>query len=154
MPPRFQRSRYWTKDQGPNEWRAEDDRPRRSDIRDYEVDDHRTYDYEKDDDDDDPLGPHITDWSLDVEEEEERLLHLEKQQSLPDPKETAVAARGIIRLPPDAMTSNSASSSSNDWRAHPNRESSHHYHPPHHSHQQQSQQNHSVRIFLDKVGDL
>ena len=84
------------------------------------------------------------------------MLHLEKQQSLPDPKESA---RGIIRLPPDAMSSSSGTttavappaasagvvasgSSSSDWRAHPRDQpsSNHHFHS-HHSHSHQVSQN-------------
>lgn len=82
------------------------------------------------------------------------MLHLEKQQSLPDPKESA---RGIIRLPPDAMSGSSGTttattasapgvvasgSSSSDWRAHPRDQpsSNHHFHS-HHSHSHQVSQN-------------
>ena len=188
LAPRFQKSRYWTKDShqsgGVNEWRADQDynsggghrnhQPRRSDLRDYEVDDHRTFDYEKDDDDDDAVGPHINDWGLEVEEEEERMsnLHDKQQQSLPDPKDATTAGRGIIRLPPDAMAGSSGggggngssnmsgpgnSSSSSDWRAHRDpqqQQSNHHYHPPHHSsshmhHQQQQQQPHHVSNIIE-----
>ena len=189
LAPRFQKSRYWTKDShqsgGVNEWRADQDynsggghrnhQPRRSDLRDYEVDDHRTFDYEKDDDDDDAVGPHINDWGLEVEEEEERMsnLHDKQQQSLPDPKDATTAGRGIIRLPPDAMAGSSGggggnggsnmsgpgnSSSSSDWRAHRDpqqQQSNHHYHPPHHSsshmhhQQQQQQQPHHVSNIIE-----
>ena len=157
---RFQRSRYWTKDQNSSDWRGEDhDRPRvRSEIRDYEIDDHRTFDYEKDEDDiDEALGPKINDWGLEVEEEEERMLHLEKQQSLPDPKESA---RGVIRLPPDAMSSSSGTtttapaaasapgvvasgSSSSDWRARPRDQPSSNH--SHHSHSHQVSR--SIKLF-------
>ena len=99
------------------------------------------------------------------------MLHLEKQQSLPDPKESA---RGIIRLPPDAMSSSSGTttapvappaasagvvasgSSSSDWRAHPRDQpsSNHHFHS-HHSHSHQvSRKLYFVYNFRIKFDDF
>ena len=84
------------------------------------------------------------------------MLHLEKQQSLPDPKESA---RGVIRLPPDAMSSSSGTttapaaasapgvvasgSSSSDWRARPRDQPSSNH--SHHSHSHQVSR--SIKLF-------
>ena len=110
-----------------------------SNIRDYEVDDTRVYDYEKDDDDDEKPQeeqpqPRVSDWSLEVEEEEERLSHVVPVKSLApgvaSSEQLPQHRGGIIRLPPDAMTSTTndsmtaSGSQSGDWRAHPP--------PPHH----------------------
>ncbi len=149
MPPRFQKSNsskdskdhfeHWTSSHqhhGP---------PRRTqhNMRDYEVDDNRVYDYEKDDDEDlDPpavVDPKINDWCIQDDDEEEDFKP--KQQEQPTHR------GGILRLPPDAMTttssSNSNSSQNPDWRAHhapPGQSHGHHHHQGHHGHGQQHHQ--------------
>ena len=92
----------------------------------------------KDDDDDEKPQeeqpqPRVSDWSLEVEEEEERLSHVVPVKSLASgvaSSEQPQHRGGIIRLPPEAMTSTTndsmtaSGSQSGDWRAHPP--------PPHH----------------------
>ena len=93
----------------------------------------------KDDDDDEKPQeeqpqPRVSDWSLEVEEEEERLSHVVPVKSLASgvasSEQLPQHRGGIIRLPPEAMTSTTndsmaaSGSQSGDWRAHPP--------PPHH----------------------
>ena len=93
----------------------------------------------KDDDDDEKPQeeqpqPRVSDWSLEVEEEEERLSHVVPVKSsapgVASSEQLPQHRGGIIRLPPDAMTSTTndsmtaSGSQSGDWRAHPP--------PPHH----------------------
>ena len=93
----------------------------------------------KDDDDDEKpqeeqTQPRVSDWSLEVEEEEERLSHVVPVKSLASgvasSEQLPQHRGGIIRLPPEAMTSTTndsmtaSGSQSGDWRAHPP--------PPHH----------------------
>ena len=89
-----------------------------------------------DDEEDEKPQPRISDWGLEVEEEEERLSHVVPVKSAPTGSAASTAEQpqghrgGIIRLPPDAMTSTTydsmtaSGSHSGDWRAHPP--------PPHH----------------------
>ena len=74
-------------------------------------------DYEKDEDDDiTDTSNRVNDWSLEVEEEEERQLKKsEKEQS-------GHHRGGLLRLPPDAMTTSTPNptpnvSNSSDWRS-------------------------------------
>lgn len=146
LPPRFQKSRDWSasnKDHHESNWNTANQtkqqsnrqRTTRQAVRDYEVDDTRVFDYEKDEDDDEQpaVTNRVSDWSLEVEEEEERLTHLANKQQAPEKSETNFHRGGILRLPPDAMTSSSSSQSS-DWR------SSAHQHQTSNYHQQQQQQ--------------
>ena len=108
VPPRFQRSRNdREQNQAENHWSKSDS---------------KVPDYENDDLDEDSEN-RVNDWSLEVEEEEERLQKKEQKEH----------RGGILRLPPDAMTTSTPTPNAADWRApsgqvhNPNRSSDNYY---------------------------